>query len=274
MIKFIKMHGLGNDFVLIDCRQNPDLKLSVAQIQKLGNRHRGVGFDQIVFIRSSDKADVYMDMYNQDGTMIEACGNATRCLGGFLMDESGKAVVSIETPVDVLTVERAGDKEVNVDMGKPTVPELSISINPDDLELSLSFSKEKMQSLAISTGNPHAVCFVSDVSQIDVGREGPILEKHPLFPHKTNVEFVQKLDDDTLRMRVWERGAGVTEACGTGACASVVAAVKFGLVQRGQDVEVVLDGGSLHISWSDNDHIMMTGPYAYVFTGKIDLSCL
>ncbi|MBN1783685.1 MAG: diaminopimelate epimerase [Alphaproteobacteria bacterium] len=274
MIEFIKMHGLGNDFVLIDCRLKSDLKLSAEEIQILGNRRRGIGFDQIIFIRGSEKADAYMDMYNNDGGMIEACGNGTRCLAGFLMDESHKDAVSIETPVDILTVKRASNKGVTVDMGIPSIPDLSKQVNSDNLPISLSFSKENLMSCAVSMGNPHAVCFVENVAEIDLEREGPLIESDPLFPNKTNVEFVQQLDHSKLRMRVWERGAGVTEACGTGACATVVAAVKSGFVEKGQEIEVVLDGGSLYITWVENNHVMMTGPYLYLFKGEIDLSRL
>ncbi|MBN2676333.1 MAG: diaminopimelate epimerase [Alphaproteobacteria bacterium] len=231
MISFFKMHGLGNDFVLIDCRDSKQhgLRLSKKDIQILGDRHRGIGFDQIIFIRVSEKADAYMDMYNADGGLIEACGNGTRCLAGFLMDEQNKSHIKIETPVDILFVERSnlGTDYVTVNMGQASFPELSQdNVDCNNLPLSLSYTEEKISCCGVSVGNPHAVFFVSDVSRIDIEKEGKIIENHILFPNKTNVEFVQKIDDFNLRMRVWERGTGITQACGTGACATVVGAIR------------------------------------------------
>ncbi len=271
MIQFTKMHGLGNDFVLVDCRKNSEIKLSKKQIQQLSNRRRGIGFDQIIFIRNSEKADVFMDMYNANGEMIEACGNGTRCLAGYLMDEKNTNNIMIQSHVDILKVKRTGENTVVVNMGKPSIPKFTQDVDTQNLPLSLSFSEEKTKVVGVSIGNPHTVFFVKKVSDIALKEEGQLVENNPLFSNKTNVEFVEKLDSKTLRMRVWERGTGITEACGTGACASFVASELLGLISKNDKISIILDGGTLEISYNKNGEVLMNGEYAYVFSGKIKM---
>jgi len=266
---FTKMHGLGNDFILIDCRKNPKIKLSKEKIQELSNRRRGIGFDQIIFIRNSKKAEVFMDMYNANGEMIEACGNGTRCLAGYLMDEKQTNEVIIESPVELLKVKRTGEFKVMVNMGKPKQPAFSKKVNAENLPIKLIFSKEESRGVGVSIGNPHAVFFTKDISKIALSEDGEVIENNKLFPNKTNVEFVEIIDKTTLRMRVWERGTGVTEACGTGACASFVASDILGLVDKNKKISVILDGGTLEISYDNDGNVLMSGEYVYIFNGTI-----
>lgn len=255
MLEFHKMHGLGNDFVVIDQRGG-GVPFKTPQVRAISDRKRGVGCDLIVLIQppKNPQAAVYMDLYNADGSKPEGCGNATRCVAHLLMSESGTDHVVLESLGGLLHCRMVGDLTVEVDMGAPK------SIG----EAELSFG----QAVVVNVGNPHCIFFVADAEAAPLETVGPAVECYEFFPNRTNVEFVQVLAPDKLRMRVWERGCGVTEACGTGACATIVAAVTRGLSDR--SAEIVLDGGSLFLEWREADHhILMTGPVAYVFDGTM-----
>ena len=275
-LSFVKMHGLGNDFVIIDARRTP-VSLSPQRIRFLADRRRGVGCDQLIVMEppSSPDSAVFMRIFNADGSQVAACGNASRCVGWLCMEESGAAQVVIETKAGRLNATRAGENSVCVDMGPARLDwrELPLAQACDTLHLPLA-EGPLSDPVGVSMGNPHAVFFVDDAAAVDLATWGPRLENHPLFPERTNVEVVQILSPGVLRMRVWERGAGITEACGTGACASLVAAVRRGLAPRTADV--ILDGGTLSITWNESDakngqegHVLMTGPVALSFQGHV-----
>lgn len=266
---FIKMHGLGNDFVIFDGRRQR-VEVTTEEIRALADRRTGVGFDQLVIIdpTKSAETDAFLRIYNADGSEVGACGNATRCIGKLLLAELGKAEVVLETKAAKLRAWMTGDK-VTVDMGNvylkwQEIP-LSHQENTDNLNLSEGILKSPV---AVNVGNPHAVFFVEDTAKVALETVGPKIERHPLFPEKVNVEVAQVLSPTQIRMRVWERGVGITQACGTGACAVAVAGVRRGLT--GRKVTVVLDGGTLDIEWrmSDN-HVLMTGDAAMVYRGNI-----
>lgn len=264
-IKFVKMHGLGNDFVIIDGRAAP-LALSPDKIRAIGDRRRGVGFDQLIILEPSNGTDVFMRIYNPDGSESGACGNATRCVADMVMRENARDELVIETVSGHLHCTR-GDRpgDITVDMGAPRLEwsEIPVSEQCDTIHLPL-----EGDPLGVSMGNPHCVFFCEDAEGIAVDKLGPKVEHNPFFPERTNVEYVGVLGPNHLRMRVWERGAGITQACGTGACAAAVAAIRRGLT--GRNVRVTLDGGDLFIEWREADgHVLMTGPVAYVFEGTI-----
>lgn len=271
---FVKMHGLGNDFVILDARASA-LALTPAAVRAIADRRRGIGCDQLIVIEATrgSTSDAWMTIYNPDGSESGACGNATRCVAWLLMGQNGSDRVVIETRAGLLDAESRGDKMVAVDMGPARLDwrELPLAEAVDTLHLGIA-AGPLADPVGVSMGNPHAVFFVDDVAAIDLEAVGPGLEHHPLFPERTNVEIVQVLGPQTLRMRVWERGAGITQACGTGACATLVAAARRGLT--GRKAEVVLDGGSLFIEWLADDHVLMTGPVALAFSGTLDPSLL
>lgn len=271
---FVKMHGLGNDFVILDARASA-LALTPAAVRAIADRRRGIGCDQLIVIEAArgSTSDAWMTIYNPDGSESGACGNATRCVAWLLMGQTGSDRVVIETRAGLLDAESRGDKMVAVDMGPARLDwrELPLAEAVDTLHLGIA-AGPLADPVGVSMGNPHAVFFVDDVAAIDLEAVGPGLEHHPLFPERTNVEIVQVLGPQTLRMRVWERGAGITQACGTGACATLVAAARRGLT--GRKAEVVLDGGSLFIEWLADDHVLMTGPVALAFGGTLDPSLL
>jgi diaminopimelate epimerase len=259
-LPFLKMHGLGNDFVVLDLRGGGGA-VTPALARALGDRHRGVGFDQMVVIERTDGADARLTFFNADGSPSAACGNASRCVARLLMDETGHDRVMLATERGLLPAVDAGEGLVSVNMGMPQL---------DWMEIPLA---EAMETLvlpipgapsAVGMGNPHAVFFVADAEAVDLARDGAAMEHHPLFPEATNVEYVSLLGPDRLRMRVWERGTGITLACGSGACAAAVAAHRRGLT--GRRVDIVLDGGPLALDWRD-DGVWMTGPTALVFSG-------
>jgi len=261
-VAFLKMHGLGNDFVVIDRRTGgapvtPDLA------RALGDRHRGVGFDQLAEVLADATADAALVFWNADGTQAGACGNATRCVARLLLDETGKAAVSIRTVRGLLRAVDMGAGLTAVNMGAPLLDAASIPVAPgvDPSHLPLSGDP-----VAVGMGNPHCVVFVPDAESVDVARDGAALERHPLFPEGTNVEFASVIGPDRLRMRVWERGTGITLACGSGTCATAVAAHLRGLT--GRRVTVDVDGGTLDIDWRE-DGVWMTGPTALVFRGTL-----
>jgi diaminopimelate epimerase len=250
-MKFIKMHGLGNDFVILDHR-NGGGRLAPETIRKLADRQFGVGCDQVIVLEPSKKADVFMRIYNPDASEAESCGNATRCVAHLL----GKDSVTIETRAGLLPCRRVGDL-IEADMGAPKGEVRNLAIGGKDLP----------DAVAVNMGNPHCVFFVGSVEDTSVEMLGPIFEHHELFPDRSNVEFAQVIGDNFIRLRVWERGAGVTLACGSGACATIVAAVSRGLT--GRRAEVIMDGGPLTLEWRESDsHVLMTGPVAYVFEGE------
>jgi diaminopimelate epimerase len=259
-LPFMKMHGAGNDFVIIDSRGRGAVT-TAALAMALGDRHRGVGFDQLAEIRDATDADFAIDFWNSDGSMAAACGNATRCVSDHLMRESGKSRMTLRTERGLLVAERLADGRVNVNMGQPQLEwqEVPLASAVDLLHLPLAGDPA-----AVGMGNPHCIFFVPDAEGIDLIARGRAVEHDPLYPQRTNVEFASLAGPDTLRMRVWERGAGITLACGSGACATAVAANLRGLT--GRKVALQLDGGLLEVDWRD-DGVWLTGPVAHVFDG-------
>jgi diaminopimelate epimerase len=263
---FIKMHGLGNDFAIFDGRSD-GFALNEKQIRTLGNRRTGIGFDQCVVIC----AENIMKIYNADGSEVGACGNATRCVANLLMDESGADEIVLKTKAGELKCWRAEEGMIAVDMGAARLDwkEIPLSHAADTLSLSVSEGVLK-NPVGVNMGNPHAVFFVDDVEAVPLDVIGTKVEHHPLFPERTNVEAAQVLSKTKIRMRVWERGTGITMACGTGACATAVASVRRGLTDR--KVEIVLDGGSLFIEWCEADgHVLMTGAAKESYRGEVEV---
>ncbi|MCB9984479.1 MAG: diaminopimelate epimerase [Micavibrio sp.] len=256
-IQFIKMHGLGNDFVIIDARIRDFGNLAELSL-KLADRRFGVGCDQVIFMEASDKADVKLSMFNADGSVLRMCGNAMRCIADIIFREKNIAEVRIETISRFVSCTQAENGMITVDMGKPVFPPQpqSSPLKGEDCTL-------------VDMGNPHCVFFVNNVEQYPVEEVGSQVEHHKMFPDRTNVEFVEVKDRHTLRMRVWERGTGMTLACGSGACATAVAAIYRDYTES--KVTIEMDGGNLQIEWRDSDsHICMTGPVSYVFKGEME----
>ena len=271
---FIKMHGLGNDFVVLDLRQRP-LLLDAAQARRIGNRRTGVGCDQVIAIEPSSRADAFMRIRNSDGEEVEACGNGTRCVASLLFAELGRQDAVIETVAGLLHATAAEHGQVCVDMGPARLlwNEIPLAREMDTLHVDLSIGPASAPVLSdpccVNMGNPHAVFFVEDAEATDIMTVGPMLETHPLFPEKANIGFAQVLGRDNMRLRVWERGAGLTMACGSGACAAAVAAIRRGLTER--RLRLQLDGGELQLEWRESDgHVLMTGPVATSFSGQLD----
>lgn len=269
---FIKMQGLGNDFVIIDCRDAP-VQLTSEKVRLISDRHTGVGCDQLILIEPSTTADVFMRIHNANGGEVEACGNATRCVAKLLFGEAERDSVIIETLGGMLHATANENGQIAVDMGPPKFywQDIPLSEKHDTLHLPIDFDGLEKPT-AVNMGNPHCVFFVSNIEAIDLPAVGPLLEKHPLFPEHANIGIAEQLDDKTIRLRVWERGAGITKACGTGACAAAVAGAKLGLTERSASVR--LDGGTLRIDWLQDDHVWMTGPAQISFHGKLDLLAL
>ena len=273
-IHFSKMHGLGNDFVVIDGR-GADPGLSDDQIRRIADRRRGVGFDQMLILEParSDGGDVYMRILNPDGGEARACGNGTRCVADVVMAENGRDQTVIDTIAGPIACHRNDDGGVTCDMGMARLDWADIPLSKDVDTLCLPLSVGDIaKPVAVGMGNPHAVFFVDDAEAVDLERLGPLIENHCLFPDRTNVEFAHVAAPGIIRMRVWERGAGVTSACGSGACATAVAGARRGLT--GRSVIVRLDGGDLAIDWRDDGHVLMTGPVSRVFSGVFDPSFL
>ncbi len=273
-LAFIKMHGLGNDFVVIDGRAR-DVGLNGARARAISDRRTGVGCDQVIVIENSEEplADAFMRIFNSDGSQVSACGNATRCVASLLMKEKSAKEVTIQTLAGLLDAEDADEGLITVDMGRVGMDwrDMPLSEARDTRDLGIESGPLKAP-VGVSVGNPHAVFFVDDAEAVDLETHGPVIERHPLFPEYVNVEAAQVVSPSEIRVRVWERGAGLTRACGTGACASLVAAARRGLTTR--EADVVLDGGRLRIQWLKDDHVLMTGPVATSFTGAIDGSLL
>lgn len=265
-LPFMKWHGAGNDFVIFDSRGR-DAVTTAALARALGDRHRGVGFDQLAEIRSSDAADIDLDFWNADGSRAEACGNATRCVARYMFDQTGKDRLFIRTVRGTLEA-RLVAGEVSVNMGPPQLErtELALAEGVDPRHLPL-----EGDPMAVGMGNPHAVFFVDDAEAVDVAGRGRAVERDPMFPNRTNVEFAEVRSRDEIRMRVWERGTGITLACGSGACATAVAAVERGLTDPHLRMEV--DGGWLTLDVRP-EGVWMTGPTAHVFDAVVSQELL
>ena len=276
MIKFTKMQGLGNDYVYIDATKENIENPSVLA-KYISDRHFGVGSDGLILICPSDKADFRMRMFNSDGSEAEMCGNGIRCVGKFVYDKklTDKTLVTVETKAGIKTLKlNVKDEKVDtvrVDMGTPILESEKIPVITDEKiaqNLRLNALDKSFDFTCVSMGNPHAVTVVDNLSDFDVKKYGSILEVNEAFPNKTNVEFVEIKDPENIKMRVWERGTGETLACGTGACASVVACNLNGLTKRSVNVELL--GGNLNIELGEDNHVYMTGPAVTVFEGELN----
>lgn len=271
-ITFTKMHGLGNDFIVVDARKK-DIPGTIRAIKKLSDRRFGVGFDQALILKGSKKADFRMDIYNSDGGRVEMCGNGIRCLAQYIWSNglSRKNRLDIETLAGIIRPERTG-KLVRVDMGEPILEGRLIPAMAEGeiVDRKLGINDRSFEITCVSMGNPHCVIYVDDVDTFPVEKYGPMIEINKFFPKKTNVEFIEVLSKNKIKMRVWERGAGETLACGTGASAAAVASIIKGYT--GSKVAVLLRGGRLDIEWSKKDnHVYMTGPAEEVFTGVAEI---
>jgi len=276
-ISFIKMHGLGNDFVIIDLRTQK-LALNPALVQRITDRHRGAGGDMLITMEPArdPRARIFMGIYNADGGEVDACGNATRCIARLIMEETGKRQTVIETNAGLLRCWAADGGLITVDMGAPKFEWQDIPLDErmDTRGVDIKIGPIDNPVLAfpsvVNVGNPHCVFFVPDVGAHDPARIGPLVENHMLFPERANVSFAQIRTRNNIRLRVWERGVGVTQACGTAACAVVAAAARKGKNLTDRKVTVELDGGVLEIDWREaDDHIYMTGPAALSFSGTL-----
>ena len=288
MIKFTKMEGLGNDYVYVDCtKQNLENASNLAKI--ISDRHFGVGSDGLILIKSSKKADFRMQMFNSDGTEAEMCGNGIRCVGKYVYDKglTDKTTLKIETLAGIkvlnLNVEDGKVKTVKVDMGEPILDYKLIPAKDGKVykskdgikfyKVNIDIEGNLKELTCVSMGNPHGIDFANNIEKLKIEKFGPIIEVDEHFPNKVNAEFIEILDKHNIKMRVWERGAGETLACGTGACASVVASFLNGYTERNVTVELL--GGKLEIEWNKEDnHVYMTGPAETVFEGEFDESNL
>ncbi|MEX0923551.1 MAG: diaminopimelate epimerase [Rhodovibrionaceae bacterium] len=271
--RFLKMHGLGNDFVIFDARREP-LPLSEAQAAAIADRRRGVGCDQVIAMEPPQDggADLFMRIWNNDGSEAGACGNATRCVAALLFHESGKEKATIQTLAGLLPVAAAADGLVSVDMGEARFGwrEIPLAREMDTEHLELSY-KTFSDPVGLNIGNPHAVFFVETPPDDETLTEaGAALERDSLFPERTNVQFVQVLGRERLRQRVWERGAGITQASGSGACAGAAAAVRRGLTERRVTTE--MDGGEMILEVRADWHVVMTGPVALAYAGEVEFA--
>lgn len=272
-MQFTKYTGLGNDFVLLDGAAATDLRNPSALAKTICNRRFGVGADGLVLLSPSDKADIKMRIFNSDGSEAEMCGNASRCVALHLFRRKmvNKKQISLDTLAGIIRTDITDEARglVRVDMGVPRLTKGEIPMTGNPAETAVNFpltaAGQTFYATAVSMGNPHLVIFVSDISRVPLAAWGPQLETYPLFPRKTNVEFVQVLDGKTVRMRVWERGAGITLACGTGSCATAAACILNHKTEK--NITVKLDGGDLFIEWPDKKNIFMTGLAQAVFTG-------
>lgn len=273
-VAFYKMNGLGNDFVVVDARARK-LKLGAEAARRIGDRHRGVGFDQLLVIEpSKGKGDFALRIWNPDGSETGACGNGTRCVADLLLKEAKRSSVTLATLGGVLSCTREADGRVTVDMGEPKLEwqdiplaermdtrTIDVRVGPMDAPVLIGPS-------AVNMGNPHCVFFVENAEAHDLAKIGPMLEYHPMFPERANISLAQVKSKNEIRLRVWERGAGQTLACGSAACAATVAAARRKLTDR--KVRIVLDGGALDIAWREDNHVLMTGPTELNFTGELD----
>lgn len=278
-LRFTKMHALGNDFIVIDGipthRDGRDLELrGISKLSiRLCNRHFGIGADQMLILLKSNIADFRMRVFNADGGEVEMCGNGIRCIAKYIWDRgfSKKDILKIETLAGIISPEKAGSM-VKVDMGKPILngKQIPVNLNGRIIDYPLKIKAKIFNITCLSMGNPHAVIFVDDLSDFPVSYYGNMIENHQLFPKRTNVEFIEVIDKNNIKMRVWERGVGETMACGTGACASTVASSLKELTSK--KITVHLLGGELFIEWADDGHVYMRGPAVEVFEGKIKIN--
>ena len=265
---YLKMNGLGNDFVVVDARLSGQ-RFTADQVRRIADRATGIGADQLIVMEkpNADGVDVFMRIYNQDGSQIDACGNASRCIAGLLARELGRDTITLQTNAGLLFAQVHGEV-VTVDMGKPRfdwdqIPLAEPFADTTGIELQIGPIDAPVLHTpsVVNVGNPHCIFWVDDVERFDLGRSGPLLENHPIFPDRANITLAQVISRDHIKIRVWERGAGLTRACGTAACATGVAAVRKGLANR--RVKVDLPGGPLTIDWRESDsHILMTGPWS------------
>ena len=276
MVAFRKMHGLGNDFVMVDARAVP-FAVSTGAARAIADRRTGIGCDQVITLEPSERADAFMRIHNADGGEVAACGNAARCVAALLMAESGNPAALVETRAGLLHARAVGDGLIAVDMGPARWGWRDIPLSRDvdtlhiDLSDAVAGARAWTDAVGVSMGNPHAVLFVDDVDAIDLAAVGPTLEHHPLFPERANIGIARVLAPDAIRLRVWERGAGITAACGTAACAALVAARRRGLAGRAATIE--FDGGVLTVAWDGEEaggQVVMTGPVGSSFEGRFD----
>lgn len=272
-LAFRKMHGLGNDFVVLDARAS-NLMLTPKAARAIADRRLGIGCDQIMIIEPARTGgDAYIAIRNSDGGVVEACGNGFRCVASLLLSESGKDRLTMETLAGPVIATRASNGLISIDMGPARLDwkDIPLAEQVDTLHLPINHSPLS-DGVGVNMGNPHVVFFVPDAEAVDLAFLGPKIEHHKLFPERTNVEVVHVINRKHLRMRVWERGAGITMACGTGACAALVAAARRELTER--KAIVTVDGGDLEIEWRANNHVLLTGPVADTAIGTIDPSLL
>lgn len=274
-LRFSKMHGLGNDFMVID-GVGQKVRLSPEKIRQLADRHFGIGFDQLLIVEAPERPDVDFRyrIFNSDGSEVENCGNGARCFAVFVRDRklTGKNLITVETAGGIITLQITGNGEVCVNMGVPRLIPADIPFEAEAQAptYSLAVADTTLDISAVSMGNPHAVTLVDDVATAPVAQLGPLIERHARFPQRVNAGFMQLVSAEEINLRVYERGAGETLACGTGACAAVVAGNLRGLT--GKDVKVNLPGGSLRISWAGpGEPVMMTGPATTVFHGQVKI---
>ncbi len=275
---FRKMNGLGNDFVILDARARP-IKMTTEIARRIADRSQGVGCDQVIVLEPSEKADTFMRIYNSDGSEVGACGNAARCVALLLAQETGRAEVTIETQEAVLRAEAASADRVTIDNGEPRLAWDEIPLSEpfhDTTSIELRIGPIDAPVLhspsVVNVGNPHAIFWVDDIQGHDLARLGPLLENHPLFPQRANISLAQITSRSGLKLRTWERGAGLTKACGTAACAAAVSAVRKRFTDR--KVTVELPGGPLTIEWTNDNHVLMTGPAELEFEGRLEADTL
>ncbi len=276
MLKFSKMHGLGNDFVIIDA-VNQSVDLTPPQVRLLADRHRGVGCDQLLLVESSDKqgVDFKYRIFNADGGEVAQCGNGARCFARFVYDKglTDKTTIAVETASGVIYPELQTNGDISVNMGRPAFKPSQIPFRSTNQAVTYQLTLangEEVEFSSLSMGNPHAIIVVEDIQKAQVSVIGPQLESNLAFPDRVNVGFMQIVDRQHIKLRVYERGVGETQACGTGACAAVVSAIQRGLVDGKVTVTVTLTGGELAITWlDDNADVWMTGPATHVFDGEI-----
>ena len=269
---FIKMNGLGNDFVIIDQRDKP-FQLSENQIKTICDRKQGIGCDQLIYIRNSDQNELYlMKFFNSSGEEISACGNGTRCVANYLMTEKDSNEIKINTIEKIVSCKKLEDNIISVEMGKPKFHWEEIPLSHDvkqDIPTFKLGEKLITNPFFLNIGNPHAIFFVNDINDYNIDKFGPLIECNELFPEKINVSFAKIINDNKILLNVWERGAGKTEACGTAACATVVAAVESGLSEN--KVLVTLPGGNLDIHYNEEKNIIMTGPTQLDYEGEFKI---
>jgi diaminopimelate epimerase len=277
-IPFRKMNGLGNDFVVLDARRT-SIPVAPEDARAISDRERGPGCDQVIVLEPSKTADLFMRIFNADGSEVEACGNATRCVALLVAEESGRPDVTVDTRAGLLKAHVENAESITIDMGTPRfaweeIPLAEPFADTTRIELQIGPIDEPIlhSPSAVNVGNPHAIFWVEDVNAYDLGRFGPLLENHPVFPERANISLAHVTARDALTVRTWERGAGLTKACGTAACAAAVAAARKGLT--GRQVTVTLPGGKLFINWSADGHMLMRGPAELGFEGSLPAETL